>query len=111
MPRHHSAALAGSLDSRPLPADSQDGIVLGGGRLAIIVASGLMDRESFAAATLRALVVLVGTISVVAAARQPFAAADVIPLRYDKTLIGLGFPSPLLRAMLRGRRVWFIVDT
>jgi predicted aspartyl protease len=70
-----------------------------------------MDRESFAAATLRALVALVGTISVVAAARQPFAAADVIPLRYDKTLIGLGFPSPLLRAMLRGRRVWFIVDT
>src|SRR4051812_22134409 len=47
--------------------------------------------------------------------REPAAAIDrrrtPIALRYDATLAAAGFPSPLLRVTIGGRRVWFIIDT
>jgi hypothetical protein len=45
-----------------------------------------------------------------AAATQPNR-ADGIPLTYQESLAKLGFPSPLLRATVRGQQAWFIVDT
>lgn len=36
---------------------------------------------------------------------------ETLPLRYESTLIALGFPSPLLRATVHGVPAWFIVDT
>jgi Aspartyl protease len=69
-----------------------------------------MGKESFAGFMGRAILVLVCTIAGLGAAPRPNA-ADVLPLRYEKTLIALGFPSPLLRATVSGQPVWFIVDT
>src|SRR4051812_12244983 len=47
--------------------------------------------------------------------RRPAAAiagpTTPIALRYDPTLAAAGFPSPLLRVTIGGRRVWFIIDT
>src|SRR3954451_90301 len=47
--------------------------------------------------------------------RRPAAAiagpTTPIALRYDRTLAAAGFPSPLLRVTIGGRRVWFIIDT
>jgi hypothetical protein len=47
--------------------------------------------------------------------RRPVPGSDrsgrVIALRYDETLAAIGFPNPLLRVTINGRRVWFIVDT
>ena len=47
--------------------------------------------------------------------RRPVAATDragrTIALQYDTTLAAAGFPSPLLRVTIGGRRVWFIIDT
>src|SRR5215471_11432880 len=34
-----------------------------------------------------------------------------IRLQYDAKLVGLGFPSPLLRGNIRGHQVWFVIDT
>jgi hypothetical protein len=69
-----------------------------------------MGKESFAGLVVRAILVLVCTITGPAAAPRSNA-ADMVPLRYQPTLIALGFPSPLLRATVRGQPVWFIVDT
>src|ERR1700681_1118609 len=69
-----------------------------------------MGKESSAGFIVRAILVLVCTIAGPGAAPRSNA-ADVVPLRYEKSMIALGFPSPLLRATVRGQPVWFIVDT
>jgi predicted aspartyl protease len=69
-----------------------------------------MGKESFAGLVVRAILVLVCTISGPGAAPRSNA-ADLVPLRYEPSMIALGFPSPLLRATVRGQPVWFIVDT
>jgi predicted aspartyl protease len=69
-----------------------------------------MGKESFVGLVVRAILVLVCTITGLGAAPRSNA-GDTLPLRYETTMIALGFPSPLLRATVRGQPVWFIVDT
>jgi Aspartyl protease len=69
-----------------------------------------MGKESFADLVVRAILVLLCAITGVGAAPRSNA-ADMLPLRYETNMIALGFPSPLLRATVRGQPVWFIVDT
>src|SRR6202790_5913863 len=69
-----------------------------------------MGKESFAGFVVRAILALVSTMGGLAAAPRP-GADDTLPLRYEKAMTVLGFPSPLLRATVRGQPVWFIVDT
>ena len=57
------------------------------------------------------MIVFLVTTMAVCAAPLPRVAKNVLPLEYDKALIELGFPSPLLRATVKGRRIWFIIDT
>jgi hypothetical protein len=69
-----------------------------------------MDKESFAGFAGRMILLVVCAIAE-ASAEPPSNAADALPLHFDKTMIARGFPSPLLRATVRGQTVWFIVDT
>jgi len=69
-----------------------------------------MGKESFAGLVVRVILVLACSITGPGAALLSNA-ADMLPLRYQPTMIALGFPSPLLRATVRGQSVWFIVDT
>ena len=69
-----------------------------------------MGKELFANRVIRAILVLACTITGPGAAPRSNA-TDEILLRYEPTLIALGFPNPLLRATVRGQSVWFIVDT
>jgi predicted aspartyl protease len=69
-----------------------------------------MSNERFAGLAVRSISVLACTITGPGAAPRSNA-ADTLPLRYQPTMIALGFPSPLLRATVRGQPVWFIVDT
>lgn len=69
-----------------------------------------MDKNSFAGSIRRAIFTLIWTI-VPPGAAPPASADDDFPLRYEKNLIALGFPSPLLPGTVHGERVWFIVDT
>jgi predicted aspartyl protease len=69
-----------------------------------------MGKASFAGLAIRAILVLVCIITGLGAAPRPNG-ADMLPLRYEATLEALGFPSPMIRATVRGKPVWFIVDT
>jgi Aspartyl protease len=69
-----------------------------------------MGKELFAGLVVRATLVFVCTITGPGVAPRS-KAADMLPLQYQRTMIALGFPSPLLRATVRGQPVWFIVDT
>ena len=69
-----------------------------------------MGKESFADLVVRASLVLLCAITVLGTARRSNA-ADMLPLQYEASMNALGFPSPLLRATVRGQPVWFIVDT
>ena len=54
---------------------------------------------------------IVAVLAAAAAVSRPHAAGPVISLAYNADLAALGFPSPLLRATVKGQVVWFLVDT